>query len=69
MAEEAYAQAAKCYIEGDIEGARQQLEISLKLRPAYLEALQLKDRIDAEKNEDMVIENAESNDDPSWSKK
>ena len=69
MAEEAYAQAAKCYIEGDIEGARQQLKISLKLRPAYLEALRLKDRIDAEKNEDMVIESTESNDDPSWSKK
>jgi type IV pilus assembly protein PilQ len=69
MAEEAYAQAAKCYIEGDIKGARQQLTISLKLRPAYLEALRLKDRIDAEKNEGMVIESAESNDDPSWSKK
>jgi len=69
MAEEAYVQAAKCYIEGDIEGARQQLTISLKLRPAYLEALRLRDRIDAENNEDMVIENADSNDDPSWSKK
>ncbi len=69
MAEEAYGKAARCYIEGNIEGARQQLKISLKLRPAYLEALRLKDRIDAEKNEDMVIESAESNDDPSWSKK
>ena len=66
MAEEAYGKAARCYIEGNIEGARQQLKISLKLRPAYLEALRLKDRIDAETNEDMVIE---SNDDPSWSKK
>ena len=62
-------EAARCYIEGNIEGARQQLKISLKLRPAYLEALRLKDRIDAEKNEDMVIESTESNDDPSWSKK
>ena len=69
MAEEAYGKAARCYIEGNIEGARQQLKISLNLRPAYLEALRLKDRIDAEKNEDMVIESAESNDDSSWSKK
>jgi len=78
MAEEAYAQAAKCYIEGDIEGARKQLTISLKLRPAYLEALRLKERIDAEtahtdteKNEGKVIESADADisDDPTWSKK
>ena len=76
MAEQAYSQAAKCYIEGDIEGARKQLQISLKLRPAYTEALRLKDRIDAdeapteaEKNEGMVIESAATNDDPEWSKK
>ena len=76
MAEQAYSQAAKCYIEGDIEGARKQLQISLKLRPAYTEALRLKDRIDAdeapteaEKNEGMVIESAAANDDPEWSKK
>jgi len=76
MAEEAYGKAAKCYIAGDIDGARQQLKISLKLRPAYLEALRLKDRIDAEtapteaeKKVGMVIESADSKDDPTWSKK
>ncbi|MEA3224939.1 MAG: hypothetical protein U9Q07_03240 [Planctomycetota bacterium] len=76
IAEEAYGRAAKCYIEGNIEGARQQLKISLKLRPAYLEALRLRDRIDAEtaptetgKNEGMIMESTDNNDDPTWSKK
>jgi type IV pilus assembly protein PilQ len=76
MAEEAYAQAAKCYIEGDIEGARRQLQISLKLRPAYTEAMRLKEKIDAEtaptaaeKDAGMVIESAEDKVDPAWSKK
>ena len=77
MAEQAYEKAAKCYIEGDFEGARQQLKISLKLRPAYLEAMRLRDRIDAEaaptaaeKDAGMVIEGADDEKvDPAWSKK
>ncbi|UCF15103.1 MAG: hypothetical protein JSW59_16975, partial [Phycisphaerales bacterium] len=83
MAEEAYEKAAKFYVEGDIESARQQLTISLKLRPAYTEALRLKEKIDAENpptaatdDEDMVemdagmvIESADSKVDPAWSKK
>ncbi|HEC03890.1 MAG TPA: type II secretion system protein GspD [Phycisphaerales bacterium] len=76
MAEGAYEKAAKCYVEGDIEGARQQLKISLKLRPAYLEAMRLRDRIDAEAaptaaeiDAGMVIETADGKDDPAWSKK
>jgi type II secretory pathway component GspD/PulD (secretin) len=56
MAEQAYEKAAKCYVEGDIEGARKQLKISLKLRPAYLEALRLKDKIDAEHPPTAVID-------------
>lgn len=48
MAEKAYEKAAKCYVEGDIVGARQQLKIALKLRPAYTEAIRLKEKIDAE---------------------
>ncbi len=48
MAEGAYEKAAALYIEGDIESARKQLKIALKLRPAYTEALRLKDKIDAE---------------------
>ena len=48
MAEGAYEKAAALYVEGDIEGARKQLKIALKLRPAYTEALRLKDKIDAE---------------------
>jgi len=48
MAEGAYEKAAAFYVEGDIAGAKKQLEISLKLRPAYTEALRLKDKIDAD---------------------
>jgi len=76
MAEGAYEKAAAFYVEGDIESARQQLKIALKLRPAYTEALRLKDKIDAdeapteaEKKVGMVIESADSKDDPAWSKK
>jgi len=76
MAEGAYEKAAKCYVEGDIEGARQQLKIALKLRPAYTEALRLKDKIDAETaptaaemDAGIVIESADSEDDPTWSKR
>ena len=76
MAEQAYEQAAKCYVEGDIAGARQQLTIALKLRPAYTEAIRLKEKIDAktaptaaEKNAGTVIESVDSKDDPAWSKK
>lgn len=78
MAEEAYGKAAKCYIAGDIEGARQQLKISLKLRPAYLEALRLKDRIAAEidasakadpKTDGMVLETIDQGEASTWSKK
>jgi type IV pilus assembly protein PilQ len=69
MAEDAYAQAARCYIEGDIAGAKKQLEISLKLRPAYTEALRLKDKVDADEAEGMVIESADTEDDPEWSGK
>ena len=76
MAEQAYEKAAAFYVEGDIEGARQQLKISLKLRPAYLEALRLKERIDAEAaptavemDAGMVIESVEDKEDSTWSKK
>lgn len=76
LAEQSYEKAAKCYVEGDVEGARQKLETALKLRPGYLEAIRLKEKIDAEtvpteaeKDAGMVIESADGNDDPAWSKK
>ena len=48
LAEESYASAAKHYIAGDHEAAIWRLRIALTLRPTYLEALRLKERIIAE---------------------
>jgi type IV pilus assembly protein PilQ len=48
IAEEAYAKAAKCYLEGDTGKALFHLKIALLARPTYLEALRLRERIIAE---------------------
>ena len=52
MAEDNYAQAAQLYIEGDSIGAMKKLQTALKLRPSYLEATRLKERIISESNPD-----------------
>jgi len=48
MAEEAYAKASKCYLEGELGSAMFHLKLALMLRPTYLEALRLRERIMAE---------------------
>jgi type II secretory pathway component GspD/PulD (secretin) len=48
IAEEAYAKAAKYYLEGDTAKALFHLKIALLARPTYLEALRLRERIIAE---------------------
>jgi len=48
IAEETYAKAAKSYLEGDLEAAMSNLKLSLQMRPTYLEALRLRERIIAE---------------------
>ena len=48
IAEETYARAAKCYLEGDTVKALFYLKVSLMARPTYLEALRLRERIIAE---------------------
>lgn len=48
MAEDAYARAAKHYLEGDVEKAIYNLKVALMMRPTYLEALRLRERIIAE---------------------
>jgi type II secretory pathway component GspD/PulD (secretin) len=45
LAEDRYAMAAKYYIEGDNESAMRELDIVLELRPTYLEAIRLKEKI------------------------
>jgi type IV pilus assembly protein PilQ len=45
LAEDRYAMAAKSYIEGDNESAMRELNVVLELRPTYLEAIRLKEKI------------------------
>jgi len=54
IAEDRYAKAVRYYLEGDNESAIWHLTIALKLRPTYLEALRLKERIIAAINPDDV---------------
>jgi len=72
-AEECYAQAAKYYLEGDNEAAIGQLDDAIWLRPTYLEALRLKERIiketspeDARSIESIIIESVERKDSETW---
>lgn len=78
LADEAYAKAARHYLEGDIESALRELKIALKLRPAYLEALRLKERIAAEldanakadpRADGTVLETIDQGEASTWSKK
>jgi len=48
LAEDAYARASRYYLEGDIDSAVYNLKVSLMMRPTYLEARRLQERIVAE---------------------
>jgi type IV pilus assembly protein PilQ len=48
LAEDRYVMAARSYLEGDTEAALNALNYVLELRPSYLEAIRLKERIIAE---------------------
>ena len=54
LAEDAYARAAKYYLEGDSEKAVYNLKCALMLRPTYLEALRLRERIVAETDPEQL---------------
>ena len=54
MAENHYANAARFYIEGDNESAMEEVGFALKLRPTYLEAIRLKERIISRTDPDEV---------------
>jgi type II secretory pathway component GspD/PulD (secretin) len=75
QAEEHYAQAAKLYLEGDKKQALKEVDQSLALRPAYLEALRLKERIIKETDpkaaasiQSIIKENVEKKDSEKWSR-
>jgi len=50
LAEDAYGRAAKYYLEGQKDEALKELNSSLQLRPTYLEAIRLKERITGDKS-------------------
>jgi len=64
LAEDAYARAARYYLEGDIDSAVYNVKVSLMMRPTYLEARRLQERIIAEtdpeqlKRIDSIVEQA-----------
>lgn len=73
LAEDHYASAARYYIEGDNESALREVEAALVLRPTYLEALRLKERIIKETDpeaartiESIIIESVEQKDSENW---
>ena len=55
LADDHYANAAKYYLEGDIEAALNEIKLALRIRPTYLEAIRLRERIIGE----MTPEQAE----------
>jgi type IV pilus assembly protein PilQ len=50
LAEDAYTRAVTCYMEDDYKSALKELGVALNLRPTYLEAIRLKERIISETN-------------------
>jgi len=73
LAEDHYAKAAKYYIEGDKASAMKELNSSLQLRPTYLEAIRLKERIAGDKSpedaamiERNVVSVVEQKDQDKW---
>jgi type II secretory pathway component GspD/PulD (secretin) len=76
LAEDSYAAAARFYIEGDNESAMKKLKVALTLRPTYLEAIRLKEKIMAEVNpqeaqmlDRILQEKIDNQDAANWSRK
>ncbi|OHB77074.1 MAG: hypothetical protein A2Z25_20025 [Planctomycetes bacterium RBG_16_55_9] len=74
MAEDHYANAMRYYGEGQLEAAMEEVQSALELRPTYLEAIRLRERIVAERDgrealdklERKMSEKADSQEAPSW---
>jgi len=73
MAEDHYAKAARFFVEGDNESALKDLDSALTLRPTYLEALRLKERIigqtnpdEAKKLERLILEAIDREEASNW---
>ncbi|MHC4111762.1 MAG: type II secretion system protein GspD [Planctomycetota bacterium] len=73
LAEDRYAMAARYYIENDNKSAMRELDVALELRPTYLEAIRLKEKIihetdpTADLNIDRImLEDFERKDSEKW---
>jgi len=74
LAEEYYATALVFYNDGQLEAAMEEVESALELRPTYLEAIRLKERIIAERDgrealkrlERKMSEKIDHQEAPSW---
>ena len=76
LAEDRYAKAARYYIEGDNESAMKEVGMALTLRPTYLEAIRLKERIisqmdpdEVKKMERNMLESIDREEAPNWMRK
>ncbi len=56
LAEESYAKAVSYYYEGETDAAMCELNWTINLRPTYLEALRLRERIILESNDESTLE-------------
>jgi len=73
LAEDRYVMAARSYLEGDTEAAMNTLNYVLELRPSYLEAIRLKERIIGETRPDeldsidrIMLDDIEREDSVKW---
>ncbi len=76
LVEDRYSKAAKLYVEGDTGAAMKELAFVLEVRPTYLEAVRLKERIIAETAPDEVdmierimLDNVEREDSDKWQRR
>jgi len=76
LAQEHYIKAARCYVQGDYDSAMKALVVALRLRPSYLEAIRLKERIlretapeEAKRLERVILEGLDNEEAPNWIRK
>lgn len=76
LAEDYYAKAARYYVDGKPEAAMKELEFVLTIRPTYLEAIRLKERIiaetkpdEVEKLERIMLEKIDQREAPNWQRR
>ncbi len=76
LVEDRYAKAARHYVEGDTQAAIKELAFVLELRPSYLAAIRLKERIIAEstpdevdRSESIMLDNIEREDSDKWQRR